>query len=222
MIGFLRGNIVSKTAERIILDVGGVGYDIFMPASSLYHTPGAGQTVSLHILTLVREDSIRLFGFAHEFDKKMFESLLLVNGVGPKAALALLGPVEGRELADWIVGNQTARLVSIPGIGSKTAERIVLELKGKLQKTLLWDAMPSSLPSQPLPPTSQESLLEDLSSALANLGYKEKQCAPVLRTLSERQTRGETLSLEAALRFALRELSQLNPKAYKEEPLHGR
>ena len=106
-----------------------VAYEVEVPASSLCLLPPLNQEAELYIITHVREDALRLFGFANYFDKLIFDSLIQVSGIGPKAALALLGVVDGFELCDMIINNQVVRLTSIPGIGAKTAERLVLELK---------------------------------------------------------------------------------------------
>ena len=134
MIGYLKGILFEKKPDHILLLVGGVGYEIEVPASSLCSLPELNKEVSLYIITHVREDALRLFGFISYFDKLVFDALIQVSGIGPKAALALLGVVDGFELSDLIIQNQVVRLTSIPGIGAKTAERLVLELKTKLQK----------------------------------------------------------------------------------------
>lgn len=136
MIGFLRGTLLEKTPDALLLDVGGVGYEVQVPLSSLCALPAEGLPANLYVHTHVREDALRLFGFASLFDRKVFEALISVTGVGPKLALQLLGPLDGKELCTAIVEGRAPLLVSIPGVGAKTAERLILELKPKLQKLL--------------------------------------------------------------------------------------
>ena len=232
MIGFLRGILLEKTPDSLIIDAGGVGYELTVPASSICALPPEGAQASLYIHTHVREDAIRLFGFATLFDRKVFEALLSVSSVGPKLAVTLLGPVDGLELCHALVNSQIALLVSIPGVGAKTAERLILELKTKAQKLIavqnLYGAekratlFPVPEDSIPAGTTStlrkadfakldkklaQRRILEDLRSALGNLGYKDKQIAEVVSPYEARVQNGEDLTLEMALREALKKLS---------------
>lgn len=240
MIGFLRGRIIVKTPDALILEAGGVGYEVTVPASSLIALPVEGEAASLHIHTHVREDALRLFGFASMFDRKVFEALIGVSSVGPKLALSLLGPLDGVELCHAIANNQLAALTRIPGVGAKTAERLILELKAKVTKLLavqdeygttpplasLFEE-PGGLGNQsatmaglkPSPTLSRKDVakldrklagrrvLEDLQSALSNLGYKDKQVAEVMGALEARVKAGEDVSLEGALRDALKSLT---------------
>ena len=223
MIGYLKGILFEKKPDHIILLVNGVGYEVEVPASSLCLLPPLNQEAELYIITHVREDALRLFGFANYFDKLIFDSLIQVSGIGPKAALALLGVVDGFELCDMIINNQVVRLTSIPGIGAKTAERLVLELKTKLQKvqaryegservvTLFDDNM--KLEKKPIPQKQTTKLIrtqivDDLKSALSNLGYKEKQFAQVVEHFAQKIHAGEDLPFEVALKQVLKKLSE--------------
>jgi holliday junction DNA helicase RuvA len=206
MISFLSGTVLETSPESIVLDVQGVGYEVETPASTLCHLGQTSSLLSLHILTHVREDAIRLFGFINALDKAVFKELLSVNGIGPKAALALLGPMDGAELCQIITQGQAARLTTIPGIGPKTADRIVLELKTKLQKRV--QRFESSTIAQTHAHTASLLIIEDLKSALNNLGYKEKQFSEILQDMDKRLQKGESLSLEKALKESLRRLSQ--------------
>lgn len=217
MIGYLRGTLLEKKADHVILETNGVGYEVEIPASSLCLLPQVGQQTSLYILTFVREDAIRLFGFASDFDKKVFVSLINVTGIGPKAALALLGPADGQELCQMIMENQVERLTTIPGVGLKTAERLVLELRAKLQKLLLRYQDDLSLlyhvaDDKPQLPKSGKWLhrqaIDDLKSALANLGYKDKQYADIVAGFDKRMQQGEDISFEMALKQSLKKLSE--------------
>ncbi len=226
MIGFLNGILLEKNPESLLVLVGGVGYEVEVPASSLCALPSLNSSVSLYVYTHVREDALRLFGFTSLFDKHIFTSLLQVSGIGPKAALALLSVVDGVELCSWITQNQVARLTSIPGIGAKSAERLVLELKTKLQKLqarYLAEPLPEHNPSllfaDGLPrektmaqkefeeKKGQLQMVDDLKSALTNLGYKDKQVSPVVDKLSQKMKAGESFPFEVALKQALKDLS---------------
>lgn len=220
MIGKLSGTLVEKSSDCLVLDVNGVGYEVQVPASTLCLMPALGQTVALSIHTHVREDAIRLFGFASRADRTVFEMLLSVTGVGPKLALALMGPFEGVELCRVIVDENLAALTSVPGVGARTAERLALELRTKAQKVmaaLSSDAALASLrgasAAHPTLQTlhkdkwMQNSVVDDVRSALQNLGYKDKQVVEIIASLEKRQAAGEEIALEWALKDALKQLS---------------
>ncbi|MFZ9521215.1 MAG: Holliday junction branch migration protein RuvA [Silvanigrellaceae bacterium] len=220
MIGRLTGTLVEKASDCLILDVSGVGYEVSVPASSLCQLPGVGQLLSLSIHTHVREDNIRLFGFSTRADRSVFEMLLSVSNVGPKLAMALLGPFEGKELCRVIVEENLAALTSVPGVGAKTAERLMLELRTKAQKLLAMldgnDSSKSSRGKSMSHPTlsmlAQEQwpkadVIDDLRSALQNLGYKDKQISEVVVPYQKRESSGEELVLEVVLKDALKQLS---------------
>ncbi|MES2615600.1 MAG: Holliday junction branch migration protein RuvA [Bdellovibrionota bacterium] len=216
MIGYLKGFLLEKRPDHIVLLVNNVGYEIEVPASSLCLLPPLNAEVALHILTYVREDAIRLFGFLHYFDKLVFDSLIQVSGIGPKAALALLGVVDGFELCDMIVQNQVVKLTSIPGIGTKTAERLVLELKTKLQKlSARYEDSHLEHNLEKKDPTARQNTklihsqtVDDLKSALSNLGYKEKQFAQVVEHFAQKIHAGEEMPFEVALKQSLKKLSE--------------
>jgi holliday junction DNA helicase RuvA len=227
MIGFLRGILIEKKPENIIIDVSGVGYEIEIPATTLCQLPEVQQEVQLSILTHVREDAIRLFGFTSSFDKKVFHELISVSGVGPKAALALLGAVDGYDLCEIITTGQISKLTAIPGVGPKTAERLMLELKDKMQKLitrkkddieiqktrLSSNIAGSIVDSQKVSHKIEQKLLrrqiiEDLKSALSNLGYKDKQYLEVVNSFEQRMQLGENISIEIALKESLSKLSE--------------
>lgn len=219
MICHLNGTLLQKYPEFIILDVNGVGYEVIVPASTLCALPHQGTQTELYISTYIREDAFRLYGFITLFDKQVFESLLEVSGIGPKVAISLLCAMNGAALCNSIIGHQIAHLTNIPGIGAKTAERLVLELKTKCQKLL------SRFREQQLFSTNEVStqteyqnqmnhsvhtsaLLDDLNSALANMGYKEKQYATILQTIQKRLNMGEILVFEELLKDSLKKLSE--------------
>ena len=197
MIARLHGRILEKQPNRVIVDVGGVGYDVLVPLSTFYVCGDAGATVTLHTHTHVREDQLALYGFATTLELTMFEKLIGVSGIGPKLGLAVLSGIEPRELAAAITRNDVARLTAIPGVGKKTAERMCVELRDRLPKTI--DAAPAS---------PADALREDLVSALANLGYHRQAIDKVLDTLLPSASAKATARFEDALRAALKGLSR--------------
>ena len=179
MIAHLRGTLLEKHPSRLIVDVGGVGYDVQVPLSTFYDLGEPGAQVTLRVHTHVREDVIALYGFATPLEQDLFERLIGISGIGPKLALAVLSGIEPLELIKAIRLQDVARLTAIPGIGKKTAERIGLELKDRLPA-----AAPA--PGQPVVETAEDQLKEDLLSALLNLGYQrataEKAVEKALKT----------------------------------------
>ena len=162
MIAQLRGRILRKAPQVVVIDVAGVGYKAFIPVSTFYRLGEEGSEVSLRIHTHVREDAIALFGFASAGEHALFERLIEVAGVGPRLAVNILSGIEADELVEALRSSDVARLVRIPGVGRKTAERLVVELKDKMPAR---DADPGRPAAEGLGPK------EDLLSALANLGY---------------------------------------------------
>ena len=191
MIARLRGTVLEKHPTRVVVDVGGVGYDVQVPLSSFSSIGEPGTTATLRVHTHVREDAIQLFGFGSALELTLFERLIGVSGIGPKLALAVLSGSSPTELVQAVTGNDLGRLTAIPGVGKKTAERIVLELKDKLAALGTVD---SGAPSGPR---------EDLVSALVNLGYHR----PAAEKAVDRALAGESGgNFEDALRSALRTL----------------
>jgi Holliday junction DNA helicase RuvA len=164
MIAHLRGTLLEKHPNQVILDVQGVGYDVVIPVSAFSSLPDKGSSVSLFIHTHVREDAIALFGFVSASDKSLFEKLINVSGIGPKLAITALSGLSAQDLASAIRSGSIEQLVRIPGVGKKTAERMVLELRDKLD--LLGG--PAVSPAQPKSTFSQDE--EDVISALMNFG----------------------------------------------------
>lgn len=198
MIAFLRGRLLDKHPNRLIVDVQGVGYEVHVPLSTFYRMPETGGDVSLRVHTHVREDAISLFGFASLLELQIFERLIAISGIGPKLALAVLSGIEAAELVVAVQRGDIARLTAIPGIGKKTAERIGLELKDRLRAVVAVDAQAAGA-------TRRDDLRADLLSALLNLGYH--------RTLAEKavdaalKLPGET-TFERRLKQALQELAK--------------
>lgn len=198
MIAFLRGRLLEKHPNRVVVDVNGVGYDVQVPVSSFYGLGEAGCEVGLRIHTHVREDAISLFGFGSALELQLFERLIAVSGIGPKVALAVLSGIEPPDLVQAVQRSDVARLTAIPGIGKKTAERIVLELKDRLQAM----AMPGAGPGPSGPPAP---VRDDLLSALLNLGYHRPAAE---KAIDAALTADAGAPFEAALRAALKHLSR--------------
>lgn len=176
MIAALRGRLFEKQPARLIVDVGGVGYDVQVPLSTYGSVGDVGSEIALRVHTHVREEQIALFGFLTALEQQIFERLISVNGIGPKVALAVLSGIAPGDLVAAVQGNEPARLTTIPGIGRKTAERIVLELR---------DRLPAALPVSADAATPGSIIRADLLSALVNLGYPrptvEKAVGDVLK-----------------------------------------
>jgi len=198
MIAALRGRLAEKTPNRIVVEVGGVGYDVQIPLSTFYAVGDKGADVDLRIHTHVREEALSLFGFATRLEQELFERLIAVNGVGPRLALAVLSGIEPSELVRAIRTADVARLVSIPGIGRKTAERIGLELKDKLSPTV----MPAVDETEG--ETDEGNLQSDVISALLNLGYPRSHAERAVAAALKAE-RGD---FEGTLRRALRDLTR--------------
>jgi holliday junction DNA helicase RuvA len=197
MIAFLRGRLLEKHPNRVVVDVNGVGYDVQVPVSSFYGLGEAGSDVALRIHTHVREDAIALFGFGSVLELQLFERLIAVSGIGPKVALAVLSGIEPPELVQAVQRGDVARLTAIPGIGKKTAERIVLELKDRM-------AAIGALGAAPGASSAAGPVREDLLSALVNLGYHR----PAAEKAVDRSLKADAAaSFEDALRAALKELA---------------
>jgi Holliday junction DNA helicase RuvA len=194
MIARLRGTVLEKAPTRVVLDVGGVGYEVHVPLSSFGGVGDPGTAVTLHVHTHVREDALLLFGFATPLEQSLFERLITISGIGPRLALAVLSGLPPAELVEAIAGADLGRLTSIPGIGRKTAERIVLELKDKLAAA--GGAEPARAAGGPR---------EDLVSALVNLGYHR---AAAEKAVNQALASVPDGGFEAALRHALRSLTR--------------
>lgn len=195
MIALLTGNIVFKSIDHIILETGGVGYRVMIPLSTFYSLPEQGDS-RLHIYTHVKEDAIHLYGFLGLDEKEMFQLLLSVSGIGPRLALNILSNITTEELKSSLYDGNLKRLSGIPGIGKKTAERMVLELKDKVAKM-----QPTGRPATTrLSAASTLNVFDDTLSALTNLGYKEAQAR---RALESMEIPAEA-SLEDILKGALK------------------
>ena len=199
MISHLRGTLLEKQPNRVIVVVNGVGYDVHVPLSTFYEMSEPGAEIALRIHTHVREDALLLYGFATVLELRIFERLISVSGIGPKLALAVLSGIEPSELVSAIRTANVARLTGIPGIGKKTAERIGLELKDKMASFV-----PGDVATSPASATS-ETLRTDVLSALMNLGYHRPLAERAVDSALKQSTGS---SFEGVLRHALRELAK--------------
>jgi Holliday junction DNA helicase RuvA len=196
MIAHLRGKLLAKHPNQVIVETSGVGYDVTISIPTFSALPGVGGEVALHIHTHVREDIIALYGFLRPSEKTLFEKLITVSGIGPKLAITILSGMAADEMVSAIRGNDIARLTRIPGIGKKTAERMVLELRDKLTVEKAGDiaAAPTMSPIE-----------EDVLSALINLGYQRAAAEKALAAVSKS---GKPGPFDALFREALAVLSK--------------
>jgi Holliday junction DNA helicase RuvA len=200
MIAHLRGSILDKHPNRIVIDVNGVGYEVFVPLSTFYGLGEPGTSTALRIHTHVREDALLLYGFATQLEQDLFERLIGVSGIGPKVALAVLSGIEPEEFIRAIERGDLARLTAIPGVGKKTSERIVLELKDRLPRASTGTAAAGAAAIEPPP------MRDDVVSALVNLGYHrplaEKAAEAAIKIIGSTSD----ASFERVLKQALREV----------------
>ncbi len=173
MIGKLTGTLLEKNPPQILLDCHGVGYEVDVPMSTFYHLPASGEKVSLLTHFVVREDAQILYGFATPAERDAFRQLIRISGVGPRTALSVLSGLSVNDLAQAVSTQETARIVKVPGIGKKTAERLLLELKGKLGVDL----------GLPAGGAARSDAQADIQQALMALGYNEKDAAAALKAL---------------------------------------
>ena len=206
MIAHLSGTLLSKQATSAIVDVGGVGYEVAIPLSTFYELGEPGSVVQLRIYTHVREDALQLFGFKTARERELFLHLISVNGVGPGLAIKLLSGMSADEMIASIRTNNLVRLVAIPGVGRKTAERLVVDLREKMA-ALSSPALEEEFAAQAggAPATTEDALRNDAMSALANLGYQKAAAEKAVKTAIDE---GGELSVELVLRRSLRSLAK--------------
>lgn len=198
MIGRLRGTLAEKQPPHLLLDVNGVGYELEVPMTTLYRLPSVGEPLTLHTHQVVREDAHLLYGFFEKRERELFRELIRLNGVGPKLALALMSGLEVDELVRCVQAQDTAALVKVPGVGKKTAERLLVELKDRFKA---WESIPSIAPLVVEPQQAQavSSAENDAVSALISLGYKPQEASRAVAAVKE-----DGLSSEDLIRRALR------------------
>ena len=199
MISHLKGTLSQKSPVSIVVDVNGVGYQVFTSLTTFYALPEPGKAVFLKIHTHVREDAFKLFGFITDEEQLIFQKLISISKVGPKLALSILSGMPPVDLMTAIMENNVAKISTIPGVGKKTAERLTLELKDKLGDITLEFSPGDSRP------TSLGGVLDDAVSALVNLGYKKPQAEKALKSIWERN--GKDHSLEDLIKESLNVLS---------------
>lgn len=197
MIGFLRGKLVAKTPPLLTLDVNGVGYEINAPMTTFYNLPALGETIQLQTHLSIREDAHVLFGFSTEADRVMFRLLIKVNGVGPKLALAILSGQSVDEFHRCINDNDTATLIRLPGVGKKTAERLIVEMRDKLPK--LEGLSQNTENNATKVSVGRSNAKQEAISALCALGYKAAEASKMVQNIAQ-----EDKSCEEIIRLALK------------------
>ena len=197
MIAKLKGDLLEKSADRMVVDVGGVGYEVFIPFSTYYELGDLGETVSLHVYTHVKEDALSLYGFLTQREKQLFTRLIQISGIGPKLGVTILSGFPVEELVEAVVEGDLVKLNAIPGVGKKTAERIVLEMKDKILSLApeLREAVSVNAPAR---------IQEDVVSALVNLGYPRVTAE---KAVSGALKNGKATRFEELLKKSLRETS---------------
>lgn len=196
MIGFLRGKLIQKTPPQLVLDVQGVGYEVEAPMTTFYDLPALGQEVKLHTHLVVREDAHILFGFASETERMLFRTLIKVNGVGPKLALTILSGQSVVEFYRCVDDNDVKALVRLPGVGQKTAERLIIEMRGRLPALNDSGAEPGR---DHTPAAAGNSPKQEAITALCALGYKPQDAARMVQAIAV-----EDKTCEDIIRQALR------------------
>ncbi len=199
MIAHLRGKLLSKKASHVVVEAAGVGYGVAIPVSTFYELGEVGAETALHIYTHIREDALALYGFRTEQEKSLFEKLIGVSGVGPKLAITILSGLEAADLIPAIQRGNVERLVHIPGVGRKTAERLILELKDKLGDLVVEAAASAAAPA------AAGGVEDDVLSALVNLGYARPAAENALREARAENPDGD---FERLLRGSLRLLAK--------------
>ena len=199
MIGRIRGLIVYKKPPEIQIDVAGICYEVLVPMSTLYQLPELGKEITLHTHFVVREDAQLLYGFFEEKDKSMFRSLIKVNGVGPKMALGILSSMEADEFVIAVRSNDINAMVKMPGIGKKTAERLLIEMRDRLKD---WDGEEGGTQ---VPVSAGASITSDAETALISLGYKPQQAAHAIAAVLK--TNPEIQGSEELIRHSLKSMA---------------
>lgn len=198
MIGRIRGTLVEKQSPELLIDVNGIGYEVLAPMTTIYQLPELGQQVSLHTHFVVREDAQLLYGFSDKQQRALFRALIKVSGVGPKLGLAILSGIEAQSFVRSIHDGDTATLVRIPGIGKKTAERLVVEMKDRLKEWQVDSELPLMAAANPQP-MGRDQWIQEAEGALIALGYKPTEAAKAISAIKEPANSAEDL-----IRFALK------------------
>ena len=201
MIALIKGKIAYKGISQVVVDTQGVGYRIFIPLTTFYELPESGQTVTLHIHTNVKQDAINLFGFYTLQERDLFQLMISVSGIGPKIAMNILSGISVNELLQAISGGDLGKIISIPGVGKKMAERLILELKEKVLKKMIAENIPAADHQR----KEGEVVKEDVLSALVNLGYKSNVAKEAMDKAL--QTAEGELAMDQLLKRTLKNLA---------------
>jgi len=201
MIGRLHGVLIAKQPPQLLIDVQGVGYEVEAPMSTFYQLPATGATITLHTHLVVREDAHLLFGFASERERRLFRTLIKVNGVGPKLALTILSGISADDLVRCLQENDSAALVRLPGVGKKTAERLLVEMRDRLDDLQSDGVLPVAM-AAPLAPTARDEE-RDALSALVALGYKPQEASRLISGVESAGLSSEEI-IRAALKLAVK------------------
>ncbi len=199
MIGRLHGKIIEKTPPEIVLDVQGVGYELLLPMTSFYNLPNVGEETTLFTHLSIREDAHLLFGFSEKIDRTLFRDLIKTNGVGPKLALAILSAMSVYDFATAIENEDVAKLTKIPGIGKKTAERLLVELKGKFKSVAQTDFFMEQSSHQTVQ-VNTPNPTDEAKEALISLGYKATEIEKMLKRITQKDLSSEEIIREALKR----------------------
>ncbi|MDD2061014.1 Holliday junction ATP-dependent DNA helicase RuvA [compost metagenome] len=193
MIGRLRGTLAEKQPPHLIVDVNGLGYELEVPMTTLYRLPKVGEAVTLHTHLVVREDAHLLYGFHEKRERELFRELIRLNGVGPKLALALMSGLDVDELVRCVQAQDASALVKVPGVGKKTAERLLVELKDRFKAWETSPAMFALVPNGPSPIATVSSAEADAVSALISLGYKPQEASKAVAAVDAKGLSSEEL-----------------------------
>jgi Holliday junction DNA helicase RuvA len=194
MIGYLQGQLITKQSLELLVDVNGVGYEVYVSMNTTYKLPEVGQVVALYTHLIVREDAQILYGFYDQQERALFRKLIKVNGVGPRIALAILSSVNPDEFVQSVTNNHVTTLTCIPGVGQKTAERLIVEMRDKFKT---WQSEPGDLCGM----NSSDRIKQDATSALVALGYKSSEAVKMISRIFE-----VGMSSEDLIRLALKEI----------------
>lgn len=198
MIGSLTGVLAARQPPRLLVEVGGVGYEVEAPMSTFYQLPATGETVQLYTHLLVREDAQNLYGFATEAERSLFRGLLKVSGVGAKVALAILSGISVEAFTRCVLDGDVGALTRVPGIGKKTAERLIVEMRDRVS-----GAAPLPAGEVPFPGAASQTPRDEAHSALVSLGYKPQEAARMLEAVN-----GDDQTSEALIRAALQSMAK--------------
>ena len=197
MIAFIRGKLVTASAESAVIETGGIGYEVMMPGAALAKLPAVGSVITVHTYMYVREDNLGLFGFLDHEDLVMFRKLITVSGIGPKAALAILSVMDADALKLAIVAEDAKAIAKAPGVGPKTARRLIIELKDKIELTAAGSQQAAEAGNLP---SADSAAAEDAVLALTALGYSQSDAFRAVRSVEDMQDLDAEQLLKAALK----------------------